>query len=56
MPLDAYYKGEGAQVMAEMVRRYGAKKGREVFYATAQARGLAPKTVKRKKRRRIKRP
>jgi hypothetical protein len=52
MPLNRYYKGDGAQVMREMQARYGPAKGKSVFYATANAKGLAPKRkLKRKKKR-----
>jgi len=40
MPVSEYYKGDGDEVMRSMVKRYGAKKGKQVFYATANARGL----------------
>lgn len=35
--------------MQEMIRRYGAQKGKTIFYATAHTKGLAPKKVKRKR-------
>lgn len=38
MPLDKYFKGKGEQVMANMKREYGDKKGESVFYATVNAR------------------
>lgn len=37
MPVSKYYKGHGREVMADMTRRYGKKKGERVFYATANA-------------------
>ena len=37
MPLDAYYGGNGAQVMRKMKQRYGAEKGERIFYATLEA-------------------
>lgn len=43
MPLSKYFKGDGPEVMASMVKRYGPKEGKRMFYATANARGLAPK-------------
>lgn len=43
MPLSKYYKGRGESVMAAMIRRYGEKKGKQVFYATANKRHLKPK-------------
>lgn len=42
MPIGAYYKGHGSDVMDDMVNRYGEKKGKSVFYATANKRGLKP--------------
>lgn len=38
MPLGRYYKGKGERVMSEMVKRYGSKRGKEVFYATINKR------------------
>jgi len=35
MPLNKYYKGKGEKVMSSMQKKYGEKKGKEVFYATA---------------------
>jgi len=40
MPISGYYKGSGNKVMSSMKKRYGAKKGKQVFYATANARDL----------------
>lgn len=34
MPVKTYYKGHGRKVMRDMKKRYGAKKGKNVFYAT----------------------
>src|SRR5579859_2345078 len=42
MPVSAYYKGSGNKVMDSMTSRYGDKKGKQVFYATAQKQGLKP--------------
>ncbi len=38
MPVKKYYSGHGEQVMEDMTKRYGKKKGKEVFYATANKR------------------
>lgn len=38
MPLDRYFKGKGEQVMRNMKREYGDKKGESVFYATLNKR------------------
>lgn len=46
MPIGLYYKGSGVRVYREMRKRYGKKKGKEIFYATANNRGLAPKKAK----------
>ena len=46
MPISKYYGGKGRRVMRTMVRRYGAKKGKEVFYATANKTGQKPEKRK----------
>lgn len=43
MPVSAYFKGKGDRVLADLIRRYGEKKGRAVFYALAAKRNLKPK-------------
>ena len=35
MPLSKYFRGAGAKVMDSMIQTYGEKKGKNVFYATA---------------------
>jgi hypothetical protein len=35
VPISEYYKGKGKEVMSRMKKQYGSKKGKEVFYATA---------------------
>lgn len=46
MPISEYYSGKGKKVMASMKKRYGSKKGKRVFYATANKRKHNPgKTV-----------
>jgi hypothetical protein len=35
MPLSKYFSGSGEKVMASMKEQYGEKKGKQVFYATA---------------------
>ena len=52
MPLSKYFKGDGEQVMADMVKRYGPVKGKQMFYATANKQGQAPPTKKKHKHRR----
>lgn len=38
MPISKYFSGNGTKVMAAMKKEYGAKKGKQVFYATANKR------------------
>ncbi len=38
MPISEYFKGSGDKVMKNMTKEYGAKKGKSVFYATANKR------------------
>lgn len=47
MPIDGYYSGDGTKVLASMKKTYGRKKGKEVFYATAEKKGLKPKTARK---------
>lgn len=42
MPVSEYYSGHGDKVMANMQKEYGAKKGKSVFYATANKKGAKP--------------
>lgn len=35
MPLSKYFKGHGEEVMNNMKKQYGEKKGKQVFYATS---------------------
>ena len=42
MPIDKYFKGHGGEVMGNMVKEYGEKKGKQVFYATANKKGMKP--------------
>jgi hypothetical protein len=42
MPVSGYFDGKGEKVLRDMIRRYGEKKGRQVFYATAEAKGKKP--------------
>lgn len=43
MPISKYYKGEGNKVMKNMTNTYGKKKGKSVFYATANKNGMKAK-------------
>jgi len=55
-PVSAYYGGHGRKVMKSMKKKYGAKKGKQIFYATANTmrkgtkaqRAAQPKRRKRK--------
>jgi len=47
MPLSSYYKGKGAQVMRRMQKTYGKRRGRQVFYATANKRRRRRRTRRR---------
>lgn len=38
MPLSKYFKGKGEKVMDAMKKQYGDKKGKQVFYATANSK------------------
>ena len=49
MPISKYFKGSGTEVMANMKRQYGAKKGKQVFYATANKEKSMRGTKKQKK-------
>lgn len=42
MPISKYFGGHGSKVMKDMKARYGSKKGKSVFYATANARHQKP--------------
>ncbi len=42
MPINAYFKGHGDEVMSNMTKEYGPKKGKSVFYATANKKGVKP--------------
>jgi len=35
MPISKYFSGSGEKVMSNMKKEYGPKKGKQVFYATA---------------------
>lgn len=35
MPINRYFKNHGEEVMSNMKKEYGPKKGKQVFYATA---------------------
>ena len=49
MPLAKYFKGKGEEVMDDMQSRYGDKKGKSVFYATANKQGQNPPEKSKRK-------
>ena len=49
MPVSEYFKGSGDKVMSNMQKEYGAKKGKSVFYATANKKGMNRPGKKNKK-------
>ena len=49
MPVSRYYKGHGSKVMAAMKKQYGEKKGKQVFYATANKQDQNPTDEKGRK-------
>lgn len=42
MPQSEYFKGHGKEVMSSMKKQYGEKKGKEIFYATANKKHMNP--------------
>lgn len=42
MPVSEYFRGKGEKVLSDMESRYGEKKGKQVFYATANKKGMKP--------------
>lgn len=42
MPISKYFKGSGDKVMNNMTKEYGVKKGKQVFYATANKTKQVP--------------
>jgi hypothetical protein len=42
MPVSKYFKGHGDEVMSAMTKEYGPKKGKSVFYATANKKKQTP--------------
>lgn len=49
MPIDKYFQGHGAEVMANMKKTYG-NRAEEVFYATANKKKSKPKGKKKAKK------
>lgn len=49
MPISKYFHGHGKSVMKQMEARYGAKKGKSVFYATANKKHQKPGSIATKK-------
>jgi len=50
MPISKYYGGHGSEVMSNMTKEYGAKKGKQVFYATANKKKSAIEGRRQRKR------
>ena len=48
MPISEYFKGSGNKVMNSMQETYGAKKGKQVFYATANKKKEKPSKLGKK--------
>jgi len=49
MPLKNYFKGKGEAVMKSMKKSYGdGPKAEEVFYATANKKGMKPESSTKK--------
>jgi hypothetical protein len=38
VPISKYFKGSGSKVMKSMKKKYGEKKGKQIFYATSNKR------------------
>jgi hypothetical protein len=53
MPLSKYFSGHGEGVMAKMVKQYGAKKGKSVFYATANKQSGVKRTPPPDRKRKV---
>lgn len=49
MPISKYFKGHGEEVMSNMKKQYGEEKGKQVFYATANKKGVGPSEKAKKK-------
>jgi hypothetical protein len=49
MPVNKYFKGHGDEVMSAMAKEYGPKKGKSVFYATANSVDSSPSFKLKKK-------
>ena len=47
MPISKYFGGGGEKVMSNMTKQYGAKKGKSVFYATANKQKQNPENKMR---------
>lgn len=44
MPIDKYFGGHGDEVMSDMQGKHGPKKGKQIFYATANKKHQNPET------------
>lgn len=45
MPVSEYFSGHGKKVMDNMKKQYGEKKGKSVFYATANKKKKGKSSV-----------
>ena len=54
MPVSEYFKGSGEKVMKSMQKEYGEKKGKKVFYATANKEHMTSPSDKVKKKHGVK--
>lgn len=53
MPLSKYFKGSGEKVMRSMKKKYGEKKGKQVFYATANKKDMTGASSKVRKKHKV---
>jgi len=51
MPVSEYFSGRGKKVMESMISQYGEKKGKQVFYATANKKKKKPGLVSKMSKR-----
>lgn len=51
MPISDYFRGSGDKVMKSMKKEYGKKKGKNVFYATANKKDMTGPSKDLKKKR-----
>lgn len=49
MPISEYFKGKGKEIMKNMKDKYGDKKGKKVFHATAKSKNMEPSEKMKRK-------